>query len=328
MPSTTLTVETKGIYHHLPTFPAHDGKKYSAIVTGANGISGSAIVDVLAGSPERWETIYAISRRPPLSTQPHVKAIAADFLSSPEDISELLRKEGVKADYVFFASYVQPPTKLGQALWSNTEEMDKMNVSLLSNFLSALTINGTVPTRFFLQTGAKHYALHLGPTKLPMSEDSPRIPHPNFYFPQEDALSTWCLQHHSSWTVTRPGFIIGAVKEASMNITYALAIYATIQKELGLALEFPANIAAWDVNKDLSVVKLIAYHAEWAVLTEAAANQALNIVDDSRFSWGAFWPILASWYGIPYGVPELDEGKYTRVVMPDDAPRGLGAGGD
>ena len=97
MPSTTLTVETKGIYHHLPTFPAHDGKKYSAIVTGANGISGSAIVDVLAGSPERWETIYAISRRPPVSTQPHVKAIAADFLGSPEDISELLRKEGVKA---------------------------------------------------------------------------------------------------------------------------------------------------------------------------------------------------------------------------------------
>jgi nucleoside-diphosphate-sugar epimerase len=97
MSTTTLTVQTKGIYHHLPTFPAHDGKKYSAIVTGANGISGSAIIDVLAESPERWETIYAISRRPPVSTQPHVKTIAADFLRSPEDIAELLKKEGVKA---------------------------------------------------------------------------------------------------------------------------------------------------------------------------------------------------------------------------------------
>ncbi|TVY16630.1 Short chain dehydrogenase gsfE [Lachnellula arida] len=295
MSSTTLTVQTKGIYHHLPTFPAHDGKKYSAIVTGANGISGSAIVDVLAGSPERWETIYAISRRPPVSTQPHVKGIAADFLSSPEDIAGLLRKE----------------------------------VSLLSNFLSALTINATIPTRFLLQTGAKHYALHLGPTKVPMTEDAPRIPHPNFYFPQEDALSAWCLHHHhhTSWTVTRPGFIIGAVREASMNITHALAIYASVQKELGAALEFPADIAAWDANKDLSVVKLIAYHAEWAVLTEGAANQALNIVDDSRFSWGAFWGVLASWYGIPRGVPVLDEGRYARVPMPDDAPRGFGGPG-
>ena len=81
----------------MPTFPAHDGKKYSAIVTGANGISGSTIVDVLAESPERWETIYAISRHPPMSTQPHVKTIAADFLNSPEDIAEWLKKEGVKA---------------------------------------------------------------------------------------------------------------------------------------------------------------------------------------------------------------------------------------
>ncbi|TVY45409.1 Short chain dehydrogenase [Lachnellula subtilissima] len=345
MPATTLTVQTKGIYHHLPTFPAHDGKKYSAIVTGANGISGSAIVDVLAGNPERWETIYAISRRPPVSTQPHVKAIAADFLSSPEDIAELLRKEGVKASRLYILCLLRPTTDKSRpgplvqhrrngrneryafAVFLLIDTTNTTTVSLLSNFLSALTMNGTIPTRFLLQTGGKHYALHLGPTKLPMSEDFPRIPHPNFYFPQEDALSTWCLQHHSSWTVTRPGFIIGAVKEAFINITYALAIYATIQKELGLALEFPADIAAWDVNKDLSVVKLIAYHAEWAVLTEGAANQALNIVDDSRFSWGAFWPILASWYEIPYGVPELDEGKYARVVMPDDAPRGFGGPG-
>lgn len=97
MPSNTLTVQDNGIYHHLPTFPAHDGKKYSAIVTGANGISGSAIVDVLAESPDRWEIIYAISRRPPVSTQSHVKPIAADFLESPEVIAELLKKEGVKA---------------------------------------------------------------------------------------------------------------------------------------------------------------------------------------------------------------------------------------
>lgn len=170
--------------------------------------------------------------------------------------------------------------------------------------------------------------MHLGPSKLPMLEDDPRIPHPNFYFPQEDALTAWTKKHNTTWNVTRPGFIIGAVKEASMNVTYALAIYASIQKELGLKLEFPADIAAWDVNKDLSVVRLVAYHEEWAVLTDGAANQALNIVDDSRFSWGAFWPVVAGWYGMPYGKPEEDESKYMHIKMPlDPPPRGFGKAG-
>jgi len=113
-----------------------------------------------------------------------------------------------------------------------------------------------------------------------------------------------------------------------MNITYALAIYASVQKELDLKLEFPTDVAAWDANKDLSVVRLVAYHEEWAVLTDGAADQALNIVDDSRFSWGAFWPVVAGWYGLPYGIPEEDESKYVHVTMPlDPAPRGFGKAG-
>jgi nucleoside-diphosphate-sugar epimerase len=98
MSTPTFTViQKKGIFHNLPTFPQHDGKKYTAIVTGANGISGSAIVDVLAESPERWSTIYAMSRRPPASNKSNVKTIAADFLKSPEELAELFVKEGVKA---------------------------------------------------------------------------------------------------------------------------------------------------------------------------------------------------------------------------------------
>jgi len=94
----TQTVYSEGIFSGLPTFPAHDGKKYTAIVTGANGISGSVIVDVLATTPERWETIYAMSRRPPTTTNPRVKPIAADFLSStPEELAALFKKEGIKA---------------------------------------------------------------------------------------------------------------------------------------------------------------------------------------------------------------------------------------
>ena len=203
-----------------------------------------------------------------------------------------------------------------------------ITVSLLTNFLSALEISSIVPKRFLLQTGGKHYGLHLGPSTVPMMEDAPRVDHPNFYFPQEDSLAAWSTKNNTHWTVTRPGFIIGAVKEAAMNITLSLAIYASIQKELGFKLEFPSNIDAWDANKDLSAAKLIAFFEEWAVLTDGAADQCLNIVDDSRFSYGVFWPTLASWFGLQYGIPEPDESKYQHITMPrDPPPRGFGAPG-
>lgn len=128
MPRITQTTYSEGILYGLPTFPAHDGKKYTAIVTGSNGISGSEIVSALAAAPERWETIYSISRKPPKSHNPRVKPIAADFLSStPEEIAALFKKEGITADYIFFTSYLQPAAPEGEGLWSNTEDLDKVN---------------------------------------------------------------------------------------------------------------------------------------------------------------------------------------------------------
>lgn len=94
----TQTVYSEGIFHGLPTFPSHDGKKYTAIVTGANGISGSEIVNRLASAPERWETIYALSRRSPKNSNPRVKSISADFLAStPEELAAIFKKEGIQA---------------------------------------------------------------------------------------------------------------------------------------------------------------------------------------------------------------------------------------
>jgi hypothetical protein len=58
------------------------------------------------------------------------------------------------------------------------------------------------------------------------------------------------------------------------------------------------------------------------------AYQALNIVDDSPFSYEKFWPELARWFGIDYGKPEADESKFQVISMPrDPAPRGFGPPG-
>jgi hypothetical protein len=97
---TAATVISKDIFHGLPTFPDVDGKRYSAIVTGANGITGTYIVRALAEAPQRWGTIYALSRKPPKGhVADNVKHLSIDFLSPSEDIARQL-KELVSKVYV------------------------------------------------------------------------------------------------------------------------------------------------------------------------------------------------------------------------------------
>lgn len=230
---------------------------------------------------------------------------------------------------MYFASYVQPPPLEGQGLWSDAEATTTQNVALLSNFLQALPLAAIRPKRVLLQTGAKYYGLHLGPTATPMEEADPRHGiQGNFYFPQEDLLAEYCAKHDATWVVTRPCFILGAVEAAAMNILWPLSVYATIQAHLGLPLEFPGDVAAWDAEKHQSTATLIAYHAEWALLTPEAADQALNQSDSSAFSWGKFWPTLAQWYHIPVGRPALDANNYATITMPYAVPpRGFGGPG-
>lgn len=79
--------------------------------------------------------MWALSRKPPTvnpsskAAQGNVKNIAVDFIeSTPEQIAETFQKAGLKqVDYVFFASYIQPAPKQGEAIWSNEEEMAEQN---------------------------------------------------------------------------------------------------------------------------------------------------------------------------------------------------------
>jgi hypothetical protein len=58
MGSEQLPLQNKGIYKNLPSFSS-DIKGLTAIVTGANGISGFHTMRVLLESPERWKKVWA-----------------------------------------------------------------------------------------------------------------------------------------------------------------------------------------------------------------------------------------------------------------------------
>ena len=100
-PTQTQLVRSEGIFHGLPAFPdSPEVRGLTALVTGANGISGYSMVKVLSAAPDRWAKIYCASRRPPPDYffselgegAKNVEHIEADFLSEPAALAETLKK--------------------------------------------------------------------------------------------------------------------------------------------------------------------------------------------------------------------------------------------
>ncbi|KAK5708814.1 hypothetical protein LTR17_020357 [Elasticomyces elasticus] len=339
MPSgQTQLVHSSGIYHGLPTFPeSAEYRGLTALVTGANGISGYSMVKVLAAAPGRWSKIYCASRRPPpdyFFTElgdgaERVEHIEADFLSEPAKLAETLKRIP-SLDYVFFFSYMQPKQK-GDVLgmWSNADELAKVNTALLSNLLDALKLANLTPKRVLLQTGAKQYGFHIGPATSPSFESDPRVRlEPNFYYGQEDCILKYCNDTGAQWNVVRPSYIIGAVRDNLLNHLVGLAAYCAVQSYLSEPIAFPGDYIAWDREYCQSTGVLNAYLEEWAVLNSDAGNEAFNAQDGLPFTWGRLWPLLGTWYGAEWTPPEIDASKYNTFTSRwEETPRGYGPRG-
>lgn len=336
MGSEALPLHNNGIFKNLPTFsPEIQG--LTAIVTGANGISGFFTMRVLLENPHRWHKIWTLSRSPPPKEmmdllrpeqRDRVEHISVDFLGKPEDIASAMKAKGVTADAVFFYSYLQPKTTIkGAHPWANAQELADVNSTLLGNLLDALPMANIKPKRFLLQTGAKNYNVHQGPARTPFVESDPRRSiEPNFYYPQEDKLFAYCKATGADWNIICPAWIIGAVSNATMNALHPLAVYAAVQAHKNEELHFPGDYNAWLGTCEHSTAMLTGYLSEWAVLEDKCANQKFNASDGCPLPNNRLWPELARWYGSPgHTGPELDESKIT-TIDPGDVPTPLGYG--
>ncbi|KAK1753803.1 Iridoid synthase [Echria macrotheca] len=325
---------SQGIFHGLPVYEP-PARRMTAIVTGATGVSGYSMVKLLASSPN-WERIYCLSSRPPPDNffadleegAGRVEHLAVDFLSDPDVIAQALSRVP-HVDHIFYFSYMQPAPK-GDVLdlWANPDELATVNATMFTNFITALEQTPQlVPQRFLLQTGSKHYAFYLGPAANPAFESDPRVPLArNFYYEQEDALAAYCRRTSSltSYTIARPSYIIGAVRDGTLNHLVGFGVYASVQAFLGLPLHFPGDYRAWDREQVQSSAELNARFEEWLALRPETAGEAFNIHDGQSFTWGRLWPALASWYGVDWTPPETDESKYRTVTLPyEKTPRGF-----
>ena len=259
----------------------------SALVVGVSGIVGNNLARHLAGHD--WQ-VTGLARRPPDDIA-GVQPCAADLLD-PASLRAAL--DGLRPSHVFLATWLRQATEA---------ENIRVNSGMVRNLLDALRPDGGV-RHVALVTGLKHY---LGPFEAygkgtlpatPFREEQPRLDVENFYYAQEDEVFAAAARDGFGWSVHRPHTIVGYAIGNAMNMGVTLAAYATICRETGRPFLFPGSAMQWNGLTDMTDARQLARHLEWAATTDAARNQAFNVVNGDVFRWSWMWARLAEWFGL------------------------------
>ena len=120
----------------------------------------------------------------------------------------------------------------------------------------------------------------------------------NFYYAQEDEVYAAAARDGFTWSIHRPHTVIGKAVGNQMNLGTTLAVYATICKETNRLFRFPGSEAQWNGLSDVTDARVLAKQLVWAATTEAAQNEAFNIVNGDYFRWKWLWNRLADWFGV------------------------------
>lgn len=262
--------------------------KRTALVVGITGIGGNHVARELLATG--WEVI-GLSRRPPHDL-PAIRHVAADLLD-PAAVASALA--GIAPTHIFITTWMRQDTEA---------ENIRVNAAMVHNLLNAVSPARSV-RHVALVTGLKHY---LGPFEAyaslgtlpdtPLRERQPRLPVENFYYAQEDEIYAAAERDRFTWTVHRPHTIIGLAVGNAMNLGTTLAVYATICKEVGRPFQFPGSAAQWNGLSDVTDARTLAKQLVWAADTDAARNEAFNIVNGDIFRWSWLWPKLGTWFGV------------------------------
>jgi nucleoside-diphosphate-sugar epimerase len=258
-----------------------------ALVVGASGIIGNAVVETLAESPE-WR-VRAVRR----TFVPNVETIDLD-LTDANATAEALRQAG-DTTHVFYAA-LRPDSSLAKEA--------EINGAMLRNVLDGLKAAGAKLQRVVHYQGAKVYGVHLGPTAAPFYEDDPRHLSPNFYYTQEDLLRERAAQGEFEWSILRPDVVVGDIAGNPMNIALVIGAFAALSKQAGVPLRFPGSMKAYrEVLAQLTDARWLARASVWAALDPAARNEAFNLVGEP-FRWERLWHKIGEALNIEVADPQ------------------------
>ena len=258
----------------------------TALVVGASGIVGSATAKLLV--EQGWD-VHGLARRP--REQNGVRPVAAD-LQDATATDEALRD--LNPDAVFITTWLRQDSEA---------ENIRVNGAMVRNLLDGLP-QPKGPRHVALVTGLKHY---LGPfeaygkgtlPQTPFREEQGRLDVENFYYAQEDEVFAAAARDGFTWSVHRPHTVIGLAVGNAMNMGTTLAVYATLCRETGRPFTFPGSAAQWSGLTDMTDAGQLARHLLWATETEAAHDEAFNVVNGDVFRWQWMWGRIAAWFGV------------------------------
>jgi nucleoside-diphosphate-sugar epimerase len=261
------------------------------LVAGASGVVGQAALEHFSALPG-WSAV-GVARRPP----PGFECVAVDLA----DAAACRAAFGAMTDvtHVVYAALYEKPGLL--AGWFEADQMER-NLLMLRNLFEPLSDVAPLEHVSVLQ-GTKAYGAHAGAIVQPGRERSPRHPHDNFYWLQEDYLrgrradASWAL------TIVRPQVVFGTALGSNMNAIPALGVYAAMCRLDGRPLDLPGPGAMVTEAVDAS---LLARFLAWAAAAPAARDETFNVTNGDVFTMRGVWPALADAFGMEVGslVPE------------------------
>ena len=261
-----------------------------ALVVGARGVIGTNLVEHLA-SLRDWRVV-GLSRRGGTDVPGRIRHVAVDLLD-PDDTR--VKLSGLsEVTHVFYVAYQDRPT------WA---ELVPPNLAMLVNVVDAVEPVARGLRHVSLMQGYKVYGAHLGPFKTPAREDDPPHLPPEFNVDQQRFLEDRQQGKAWTWSALRPSVVGGSALGNPMNLAVAIAVYASLSKELGVPLRFPGKPAAYHSLLELTDAGLLAKATVWAATAPAAANQAFNITNGDLFRWSELWPKLGRWFGLEVAPP-------------------------
>ena len=261
----------------------------TAVIAGASGLIGRRIADRLLADGG-WNVI-GLARH--VQTRAGVQWIAVD-LADRTDVGQKLKD--IAASHIFYAARYDHPVE------GKTEDI-ATNSAMLANLVTVLEANGRLEHVHALH-GSKWYGHQLGPVILPLEENnSARSPHDNYYFVQDAFLRARSAGKAWAYTSSRPHAFCDPAVDVPRSAGLVIAVYAEVQRELGLPLDFPGNATGYQAHTQFTDLGLLSRAIVWMATGPRCRNEAFNVVNGDNPRWCELWRKFAGWFGMQEGAP-------------------------
>ena len=272
-------------------------RRNRVLVVGASGLVGTAAANSFLDAG--WSVVTASRRAPSYvavaGREDRWTHVALD-LRDRAGCDAALRALPPISHVVYCAVFELPGLMAG---WQDPVQIET-NGAMFEHLLDPLLARGTLRHVTLLQ-GTKAYGAAVRPMRVPARERHARVPHPNFYWLQEDVLRARAATHGVAFTILRPQLIVGPNHGVVMNLPPVLGAYAALRRAEGCPFSFPGGADwVWEAVD----VRLVGDACCWAATAPQAAGETFNLTNGEVFLWRDLWPALAEALGVEPGADE------------------------